>query len=246
MSLSKLLSVSCLCFFCFFKSSGCNELCVSFDISEITRRSHNEVNEVIQTLWPFRGWDVKGSPINLVSERIDCGGLVCNLIRCFFAAFTSSVDCLRFCTSHGSGTCWIIMVLFFVPWKILWGNKNVDQTHSAAAWHNQILSEQKSYIKMQRWGCSSLILIKEKSSEIYCMWISWSLAGWFLCLGKEKSTTWITKSCNRCTIVALWARDAIMLALLWGWIHVWSRVYLLNRVGVVELPCRMCSVFEKI
>ena len=130
--------------------------------------------------------------------------------------------------------------------KILWGNKNVDQTHSAAAWHNQILSEQKSYKKMQRWGCSSLILIKEKSSEIYCMWISWSLAGWFLCLGKEKSKTWITKSCNRCTIVALWARDAIMLALLWGWIHVWSRVYLLNRVGVVELPCRMCSVFEKI
>lgn len=143
MSLSKLLSVSCLCFFCFFKSSGCNELCVSFDISEITRRSHNEVNEVIQTLWPFRGWDVKGSPINLVSERIDCGGLVCNLIRCFFTAFTISVDCLRFCTSHGSGTCWIIMVLFFCAMRNPFrATKNVDFKHIGCSLANQILSEQ--------------------------------------------------------------------------------------------------------
>ena len=206
MSLSKLLSVSCLCFFCFFKSSACNELFVSFDISEITRRSHNEVNEVIQALWPFRGWDVKGSPINLVSERIDCGGLVCNLYNpffAFFAAFTISVDCLRFCTSHGSGTCWIIMVLFFVPWKILWGNKNVDQTHRLQLGTSD--SQRTESYKLCRDGdAAAWFWSRKKISEIYCMWISWSLAGWFLCLGKEKSKTCITKSsksCNRCTIV---------------------------------------------
>lgn len=107
----------------------------------------------------------------------------------------------------------------------------------AAAWQLSDSQRTRSYKLCRDGDAAAWFWSRKKSSEIYCMWISIVFGRVISLLGvSEKSKTCITKSCNRCTIVALWARDAIMLALLWGWIHVWSRVYFLNRVGVVELP----------